>query len=212
VNDPFDLLLATRNDGKVAELRPLLSELPVRLRTLDEFPGAPAVVEDRDTLDGNARKKAETLAAFASVPALADDTGLEVDALDGRPGVHTARFAGADATAADNRRKLLRALDGRADRGAQFRTVVALAAPADASRDDPGDTHCVEGVCRGRIARSERGDGGFGYDELFVPNDAPADQTFAEMSAEAKNAVSHRRRALDVMHTHLEARFAEERQ
>jgi XTP/dITP diphosphohydrolase len=208
----LDLLLATRNDGKVAELRALLSDLPVRLHTLEAFPDAPEVVEDRPTLKGNARKKAEALAAFTGLPALADDTGLEVDALDGRPGVHTARFAGETAPAADNRRKLLRVLDGRPNRGAQFRTVVALTDPDDAQDGSTDDTHCVEGVCRGRIARTERGDGGFGYDEIFIPNDAPAEQTFAQMSAGAKNAVSHRRRALDALRAHLEARLSEKRQ
>lgn len=204
--DAFDLLLATGNDGKVAELRALLADLPLRLRTRDEFPNAPEVVEDRDTLDGNARKKAETLAAFADLPALADDTGLEVDALNGRPGVRTARFAGPDATGADNRRALLATLDDQSERGAQFRTVVALTEPGGGA----SSTRCVEGVCRGRISREERGDAGFGYDAIFVPDGQPEGrrQTFAEMSPEAKNALSHRRRALDRMRAHLEQRLS----
>ena len=200
----MDLLLATGNEGKVAELKSLLAELPVRLHTLRAFPEAPEVVEDRSTLEGNARKKAETLASFTDRPALADDTGLEVEALGGRPGVHTARFAGEEATSADNRRKLLSVMEDEAERGAQFRTVVALALP-------DGDTHCFEGICRGHIARAERGAGGFGYDALFVPADQPggAAQTFAEVSTEAKNAISHRRRALDELRTHLDEHLTE---
>lgn len=199
---PFDLLLATRNAGKVAELRALLTGLPLALHTLDEFSDAPAVVEDRATLEGNARKKAETLAAATGLPALADDTGLEVDALGGRPGVHTARFAGPRATDAGNRRHLLDALNDEAQRSAQFRTVVALTGP--------GGTRCFEGACHGRIAQAGRGTGGFGYDEVFVPDGQPEgrSQTFAEMSAEEKNALSHRRRALDRLRTHLAQRLA----
>lgn len=204
----LNLLLATGNAGKVAEMKTLLADLPVRLRTLDEFPDAPEVVEDRDTLAGNAQKKAETLSAFTGLPALADDTGLEVDALDGRPGVYTARFAGEEATAAENRHALLAALDGEDERGAQFRTVVALAEP------EGGGSRCVEGVCRGRITRTERGDGGFGYDEIFAPDDQVSgqDETFAEMSADEKNAVSHRRRALDALRAHLAERLRERKQ
>jgi XTP/dITP diphosphohydrolase len=196
----LDLLLATGNDGKVQELRALLADLPLHLRTRSAFPDAPEVVEDRGTLEGNARKKAETLAAFADLPALADDTGLEVDALGGRPGVRTARFAGPEATGTDNRRALLAALDDEYERAAQFRTVVALAAPGD------GATRCVEGVCRGHVTREERGEAGFGYDAVFVPEGQPEGraQTFAEMRPEAKNALSHRRRALDKMRAHLE--------
>lgn len=200
--EPLDLLLATRNDGKVEELRALLADLPVRLHTLADDSGAPDVVEDQPTLEGNARKKAETLAAFAGMMALADDTGLEVKTLEGRPGVRTARFAGEKATSEENRRKLLRLLEGRAERAAQFRTVAALATPE-------GSTHCVEGRCRGHIAHSERGTGGFGYDAVFVPAGSPGDRerTFAEMSANEKNALSHRRRALDKLRTHLQERL-----
>ena len=203
----LDLLLATGNEGKIRELKTLLADLPVRLRTMHEFPDAPDVVEDRDTLAGNARKKAEALAAFTGLPALADDTGLEVEALDGRPGVHTARFAGANATSAENRQALLAALGGERTRSAQFRTVAAL---ADPDGEAHSNTYTVEGLCRGRIARAGRGSGGFGYDELFVPEGQPdgREDTFAEMSASEKNALSHRRRALDRMRVHLEQRLA----
>lgn len=192
------LVLATRNPGKVAELRALLRDLPVTLRPASEVEDAPAVVEDRPTLEGNARKKAEVLQRHTGLPALADDTGLEVDALDGAPGVHTARFAGPDADDAANRALLREALRTADDRRARFRTVVALA--------DASGTRCVEGVCHGRIAREERGAHGFGYDALFVPDGH--DTTFAEMTANAKNAVSHRARALEAMVGLLRERLA----
>ncbi len=185
---PLTLVLATRNAGKIAELRALLSELPVRLRAAEEFPGAPEVDEDRPTLASNARKKAEALHRHTGLPALADDTGLEVDALDGAPGVRTARFAGGpEANDAANRAHLLGVLLDPEDRAARFRTVMALAGA--------GGTRCVEGICRGRIARSECGAAGFGYDPVFIPEDET--RTFAEMSAGEKNAVSHRARALE---------------
>ena len=181
------LLLATRNPGKVRELRALLADLPVTLRTPADLDVPPAVEEDRPTLEGNARKKARTLHAHTGLPTLADDTGLEVDALDGRPGVHSARYAGPDADDAANRAQLLRALDGASDRRAQFRTVVAW-------MDEDGTERTFEGVCRGRIIEEERGAGGFGYDALFVPDGHT--QTFAELSAAEKNRISHRARAL----------------
>ncbi|WP_412068368.1 RdgB/HAM1 family non-canonical purine NTP pyrophosphatase [Rubrivirga sp. IMCC43871] len=181
------LVLATRNPGKVAELGARLDGLGVDLVTAAEV-GAPPVDEDADTLRGNAEKKARALVAHTARPALADDTGLEVDALDGAPGVFSARFAGPEATDADNRAHLLASLDGVADRGARFRTVLAFA--------DGDAVHYFDGVCEGTIARAESGDGGFGYDSLFVPADGDG-RTFAEMTAAEKNAISHRGRALD---------------
>ena len=184
--DVMPLVLATRNAGKVAEMRALLAGLPVRLRSAAEWPDAPDVEEDAPDLEGNARKKAVALRAHTGLPALADDTGLEVRALGGRPGVRSARFAGPHADDAANRARLLEELDGHADRAAQFRTVIALA---------EGDkTRYFEGVCRGRIIEEERGTGGFGYDALFVPEGET--RTFAELSPEEKNAISHRGRAL----------------
>jgi XTP/dITP diphosphohydrolase len=181
------LLLATRNPGKVRELRALLADLPVTLRTPADLDAPPEVEEDRPTLEGNARKKACTLHAHTGLPTLADDTGLEVAVLDGRPGVHSARYAGPDADDAANRAKLLRELEGAADRSAQFRTVVAWV-------DEDGTERTFEGVCRGRIITEERGTGGFGYDALFVPERKT--QTFAELPAAEKNRISHRARAL----------------
>lgn len=195
---PFShLLLATRNPGKVEELRALLDDFPIQLSTTADWPEAPEVVEDADTLAGNARKKALTLHRHASVPALADDTGLEVDALDGRPGVRSARFAGPDADDAANRVHLLRALRGTTERAAQFRTVVAFA-EEDAVR-------CFEGICRGHILEEERGTGGFGYDPLFVPEGY--EHTFAELPPDEKNRISHRGRALRVLTDYLSERF-----
>jgi XTP/dITP diphosphohydrolase len=188
------LVLGTGNAGKVDELRALLADLPIDLIPGSTLASPPDVVEDADTLTGNARKKAEAYRADAGLPALADDTGLEVAALDGRPGVHTARFAGPDATPDDNKRKLLNVLDGVDDRRARFRTVVALV-------DDDGRAHTFEGVCEGTITPTPRGDGGFGYDPLFRPDGH--EQTFAEMPPAAKNEISHRRKALDALRAFL---------
>ena len=198
--DSVPLVLATRNPGKVAEMRTLLAGVSVQLIPADALDAPPDVEEDKPTLEGNARKKARALYEHTGHPALADDTGLEVDALDGAPGVHTARFAGPDATPADNNAKLLRAL-GQADtRRARFRTVVAFV-------DDDG-VYCFEGVCEGTIAEAPRGEMGFGYDPLFVPDGAT--QTFAEMEPDEKNAVSHRKRALHQFVTFLRERLASE--
>lgn len=179
---------ASTNPGKVAEMAEILGEL-VSLEPRPDW--VPDVVEDAATLAGNARLKAAAIAAATGRPALADDTGLEVAALDGAPGVHTGRYAGDDADDADNRAKLLDALgdlDGAADRSARFRTVVMVVWP-------DGREVVAEGSCDGRIDVEERGDRGFGYDSLFVPDDGDG-RTFAQMSADDKHAVSHRGRAL----------------
>lgn len=186
MSDRFSLVLATRNPGKVAEMRELLAGLPVQLIASDALDAPPEVEEDAPTLRGNACKKAQIFYEHTGQPALADDTGLEVDALSGAPGVHTARFAGTDATPADNNAKLLRTLVGADTRHARFRTVVAFV--------DEDGTHCFEGVCEGTIAEAPRGDGGFGYDPLFVPEGEV--RTFAEMEPVQKNAISHRKKAL----------------
>ncbi|MFB6248955.1 MAG: RdgB/HAM1 family non-canonical purine NTP pyrophosphatase [Salinibacter sp.] len=188
------LVLGTGNAGKVEELRTLLADVPIELVPGPALDDPPTVEEDAGTLAGNARKKAEAYRAAAGTPALADDTGLEVAALDGRPGVRTARFAGPDATPDDNKHKLLAVLDGVGDRRARFRTVVALV-------DDTGTAHTFEGVCEGTITTAPRGDGGFGYDPLFRPDGH--EQTFAEMPPAAKNDISHRRKALDALRAFL---------
>lgn len=176
---------ATTNRGKLAEIATIVGD---RLDIVARPADVPDVVEDAPTLHGNARLKASALVAATGLPAIADDTGLEVAALDGRPGVHTGRFAGDDATDAGNRAHLLAELDGRADRAARFRTVALLRWP------DGGEVVAV-GTCDGTIATAERGDRGFGYDALFIPDDGDG-RTFAEMSAGEKDALSHRGRAL----------------
>lgn len=181
------LVCATANAGKVAELSALLdgiAELEPRPAHVGD------IIEDADTLEGNARLKAEVICAATGAAAVADDTGLDVDALDGQPGVHSARFAGAEATDAQNRALLLDRLNGVASvhRTARFRTVIVVHWP-DAT------SIVVEGVCEGRITDTPRGDGGFGYDAVFEPSEGNG-LTFAEMSADAKNAISHRGRAV----------------
>lgn len=187
--NPFQhpLVLATHNPGKVRELERRLEGLGF---TLVPAPAdAPDVDEDAPTLEGNALKKAHALHDFTGLPALADDTGLEVDALGGKPGVHSARFAGPGAHDADNRRKLLEALSEvpESQRAARFRTVLAFVT-------DSGE-ETFEGICAGRILDAERGTGGFGYDALFVPDGYK--ESFAEMPLDLKNRISHRARALD---------------
>jgi len=179
----------------VAEFEALFAPSGYAIRTLNAFLGAPDVVEDRDTLEGNAAKKAETIMKFTGYPTLADDTGLEVKALDGAPGVWSARWAGPDCSPEDNRKKLLQELLDQNDRRARFRTVIALATPAG--------TSLYEGVCEGEITTREYGRAGFGYDALFRPDGYS--QTFAEMDAAVKNAVSHRGRALGALLAALEA-------
>jgi len=187
------VVLATANPHKAAEIRPLLAGFEVVSRP-EELAD---VDETADTLEGNARLTAEAVAAFSGELAVADDTGLEVAALGGRPGVWSARYAGEDATYADNVAKLLAELEGvaMADRGARFRTVVVAHAP------DGGEI-VAEGTVDGHIALAARGDRGFGYDAVFVPDDGGG-RTFAEMTMAEKAAVSHRGRALRALHRSL---------
>ncbi len=185
-NDVLRVVCASANPDKVREIEDLLVGV---VELLPRPTHVPDVVEDADTLLGNARLKARALVAATGLPAVADDTGLEVDALGGAPGVRTARFAGDDASYADNRRRLLDALRGVAGaaRTARFRTVVVLAHP------DGGEV-VAEGECRGTITELERGDRGFGYDAVFAPADGDG-RTFAEMTIADKHAMSHRGRA-----------------
>ncbi len=179
------IVCASANPHKVEELARLLPswvDLAPRPSDIGD------IDEDAPTLEGNAIIKAVEIANHASEWAIADDTGLEVDALNGAPGVRSARFAGEDATDAENRALLLEKLSSTSNRSARFRTVVALVS-------SKGDIHFVSGECVGTIAESERGDGGFGYDSLFIPNDGDG-RTFAEMTGTEKDAVSHRGRAL----------------
>lgn len=178
------LVCASANPHKVAEIQGILAD---GVQLLPRPSGVPDVVEDADTLVGNARLKAAAIAAAAGAPAVADDTGLEVDALGGAPGVWSARFAGESASDADNRHKLLTDLSGVTDRRARFRTVAMVVWP-------DGRELAVDGVCEGTITDAERGARGFGYDTIFVPIDGDG-RTFAEMSEAEKAAVSHRGRA-----------------
>lgn len=185
---PFtQLVLATHNRDKVVELRESLRGLPIQILSLDQFPNAPEVEEDGDTLAANAIKKALAIHAYTQLPAVADDTGLMVDALNGAPGVYSSRYAGPQATYADNVQKLLHELQGvpEMQRTAEFRTVMALVVA--------GKTHLVEGKCRGRITLAPRGNNGFGYDPVFfVPE---LNKTFAELTLAEKNKISHRGKA-----------------
>lgn len=183
-----ELVLATRNPDKGRELEALLKDLGVRIRTLAEFSDAPEVVEDGETCEANAVKKAVAIARYAKLPAVADDTGLMVDALGGRPGVHAARYAGEGATYEDNCRKLLRELAGvpRERRGARFVTVAAIA-------DPEGKVETAQGVLDGVIAEAPAGTKGFGYDPVFVVPELG--KTLAQLTSEEKNRISHRARA-----------------
>jgi XTP/dITP diphosphohydrolase len=189
------LVCATANPDKVAEIEAILGDL---VELVPRPADVPDVVEDADTLAGNARLKAAAIASATGDAAVADDTGLEVVALGGRPGVRTARYAGEHATYAQNRARLLAELDGVADRRARFRTVAMVVWP-------DGRELAADGVCEGTIATAERGARGFGYDALFVPDDGDG-RTFAEMGDEAKHAVSHRGRAFRSLLTALAGR------
>jgi XTP/dITP diphosphohydrolase len=183
------IILATHNPDKRVEIAALLSDLGITVRSLAEFPQAPVVVEDGTTCEANAIKKAKVIADYTGLMAVADDTGLEVDALGGRPGVHAARYAGAHVSYEDNWKKLLRELDGvpMEQRGARFLTVVAIARPSVQQVDT------VEGVLNGVIAQCPAGTGGFGYDPVFfVPE---LGKTLAELLPSEKNRISHRAQA-----------------
>lgn len=181
------LLLATRNEHKVREIRAIFDVSELELLDLSAFPGAPEVVEDGVTFAANAIKKASYLALWSGLWTLADDSGLEVDALDGAPGVYSARYAGEPVDYRRNNDKLLAELADMARRSARFRCVIALSAPN-------GDSQVVDGCCEGVITTAWQGDGGFGYDPLFVPEGHT--RTFAQMDAELKNRISHRADAL----------------
>jgi len=185
----MELVVATRNAGKLKEIRRLLESHGIRVRGLEEFPGVPDVVEDGKTFAENAIKKAEAVAQFTSLPCLADDSGLVVDALQGRPGVHSARFSGAEADDQSNNRKLLYEMAAVPEirRQASFCCVMALCMPGQSPR-------LFQGRVNGAILEREQGAGGFGYDPLFwLPG---YNCTMAELPLDTKNQVSHRGQAL----------------
>lgn len=183
------LVFATTNPGKLAELRGLLGE-GHQVLPASAFPQVPEVEEDRDTFEGNAEKKARAYAMASGLPALADDSGLCVDALGGRPGVHSARYAPTDA---ERIAKLLHALLGVSARGAHFTCVLALATP-------DGAVSFAEGRCEGSIAQAPAGEHGFGYDPIFL---LPSGQTLAQLRREEKAAISHRGKAFEAMRPRL---------
>ena len=185
------LVLATRNEGKVREIGEILKDQTgIELLSLRNYPDAPEVVEDGTTYEENAIKKASALAEYTGHLTIGDDSGLAVDALDGAPGVHSARYAGENASDQDRITKLLNALQEASDerRSARFICAVAIAVPL-------ARVEVVRGVCEGRIICAPRGESGFGYDPIFVP--VGYDKTFAELGDEIKNRISHRAKALD---------------
>lgn len=206
----LSVVLATSNEGKLIELRSLFGDLPVQLLGLHTVVGDhPSVTEYGSTLEENAIIKARAACAATGLYALADDSGLEVDALGGRPGVRSARFAHERATDAENNAALLRELEEIEDEGrhARFRCVLALASPWEPERIE-----IAEGTCEGLIARAPRGSGGFGYDPLFIVPELGG-RAMAEMSEDEKNEVSHRARAArsmrDKLRRMLDARLVE---
>ena len=187
------IVLATSNSGKIAEIKAILDKFSVEVLSLEDIPGTPPdIVEDADTFAGNALKKAAAIAEWSGMPALADDSGLAVQALGGEPGVHSARYAGEEGNSDANMAMLLEKLEGipEPERLAHFACVMVLAAPDGRSWESAGR---VDGL----IAFEKRGTGGFGYDPVFFY--IPADMTFAEMPPGEKNLVSHRFRALEVL-------------
>ena len=203
----LSIVIATTNEGKLNELRALLGDLPLQLLSVTDVLGdKPAISEDGTTFDQNALVKARTISQATSLYALADDSGLEVDALGGRPGVRSARFAHERATDAENNAALLRELEEVGDdaRSARFRCVLALANPWA-----PDHVETVEGSCEGFIARAPRGSAGFGYDPLFIVPEL-GDRVMAELSEDEKNSVSHRARAVRALRPVL-TRLIEER-
>ena len=185
----IDLVLATRNKKKLREIRELLADLDFNVLSVEDMAGVPEVEEDGDTFEENARKKAAEVARITKKLTLADDSGLEIDRLDGRPGIHSARFAGEDATDEDRNNKVLDLLKDvpEAERTARFRCVIAIVSP-------DGQEEIVAGTREGRIAFKPRGSAGFGYDPLFI---IPAyEKTYAELGQEKKNQISHRALAL----------------
>lgn len=189
-----DLVFATHNAHKLEELRAIIKDY--NILGLNDIDCHTDIIEDADTLDGNAKIKANFVTDNFHIDCFADDTGLEVDALNGAPGVYSARYAGEGCSYQDNVDKLLEALKGTENRKARFRTVIAL--------NLNGEQHFFEGTVEGIIIREQRGEKGFGYDPIFLPDGY--EQTFAEMPLELKNSISHRGRATKKLIEFLESR------
>ena len=184
---PSKIVLGTKNRDKLRELKALLRGSRIRVLSLKDFPACPGVRENGRTFESNARKKAAFYSRHTKLPTLADDSGLNVNVLNGKPGVYSARFAGPGCAYADNNRKLLRLLQGKKSRRARFACVIAI-------YDDGNFIETVKGECRGRIAFEEKGKNGFGYDPVFIPDGFS--KTFAELPRSVKNRISHRGKAL----------------
>lgn len=181
------LIIATRNRHKLDEIQAIFNLPGLQLLSAFDFPGVPDVEETGSTFAENAELKARALVRATGLWSMADDSGLEVDELNGAPGIYSARFAGEPVSYAANNRKLMELMRGKTNRRARFRCALALASPQ-------GELFSIEGTCEGSIIDDLRGTEGFGYDPLFLP--AGEMKTFAEMSAEQKNQLSHRARAL----------------
>lgn len=198
----MEIVLATHNVHKARELREMLKTLPfIELLTLHQFPDYLPVDEDESTFEGNALKKARHAAKTFKKPVLAEDSGLVVPAINGAPGVISRRYAGPQATDADNKKKLLKAMEGLTDvaRNAYFQSVLVFIHPN-------GEEKLFSGTTEGMILDVERGSRGFGYDSLFLKHDY--DKTFGEMDEATKNRISHRRKAFDKFSTYLEGAVA----
>lgn len=186
MQNSIPLVIATRNKGKIVEIKELLKDFPVELRSLNDFGPIPEAVEDGNTFDENAYKKSSLAARVLGYPALADDSGLTVEALNGAPGVHSARYAGKDATDEQRSAEVLRKMEGKSNRKAAFECVISIAVPT-------GPALTYEARCEGLISEQPAGSNGFGYDPIFYY--PPLGKTFAEITREEKNRISHRGKA-----------------
>jgi XTP/dITP diphosphohydrolase len=187
MNKLMTLVIATGNPGKTAEIRDMLENFPVNIKSLADFGPIPPVEEDGDTFDDNAYKKASFVSKVLGLPALADDSGLVVEALGGAPGVYSARYAGENATDEQRYTKLLSEMKGKTNRKAAFECVLSIAVP-------PGPALTYEASCEGLIAEQPAGEGGFGYDPVFYY--PPLEKTFGQLTRQEKSRVSHRGKAL----------------
>lgn len=195
MDETTTLVIATRNPGKTDEIRAILKGYPVEIRNLNDFGPIPEIDEDGATFEENAYKKASFAARVLGLPALSDDSGLSVAALNGEPGIHSARFGDPDATDQQRCQLLLEKIQNAADRRATFECVISIALPT-------GQALTYEGQCEGIITEKPAGQSGFGYDPVFFY--PPAGKTFAQMSPDEKNRVSHRGRALEELKTEFD--------
>lgn len=187
MNELISIVIATTNKGKTAEIGEMLKDFPVHIKNLENFGPIPQIEEDGETFDENAYKKASVTARILGIPALSDDSGLVVESLGGAPGVHSARWAGKNATDQQRCQKLLKQMNGQTNRKAAFECVISLAVPT-------GPALTYEARCEGVIAETPHGSNGFGYDPVFFY--PPLKKTFAELSRAEKSRVSHRGKAL----------------